>query len=219
MAVSVLTVEKVSAFAAATSTGSSIIGTVHSMVHSNQKSVVIGLEVSNATKYFLKSEGFFVAWGKVETPPVSILPGIKEVIIAHKSIGTATGTTGFAVWKVGDTEIRLVVMWSIPWNHNHHENVLALGFKEGEVKLSNDTYYEMYYGAQTWFKRQGYSSVAQPVEMTHDNKEFLVQGNMGTDSKCKAKVEFLPLTKDMVAECLRNVVFDYIEDPEPQKKD
>ena len=40
---------------------------------------------------------------------------------------------------------------------------------------------------------------------------------MGADCKCKAKVEFLPLTKDMVAECLRSAV--YIEDPEPQKKD
>ena len=203
--------ERIRTAASAVEAGASVEGSVASMVQAVDRSVVCGIELSNATKYFLKAEGYFPAWGQVKTPPVSASPGMKEAIIAQKTFGTTTGTTGVVVWKVGDTSTRLVIMWSIPWNHNHHDNVLAVGFKEGEVKLENELYREMYYEKETWFQRHEYSKdgSCQPVEIIHKTKCFKIHGTMGTDHKCEVRVECLPLTKGVVAESLKSVVFDY----------
>ena len=210
LAASLLSVEGISAIASAVTTGASVAGTVASMVQTVNRSVVCGIELSNSTKYFLEFEGYFASWGHVKTPSFSVSPGKKEAMIAYKSKYSTTGTTGVAVWKVGDTDTRVIIMWSIPWNHNHHNNVLAVGFKEGKIILENKHYREMYYEKESWFRRQEYTKdiMCQSVEMSHKNMTFKVQGTMGTGDKCEVKVEFLPLTKDTVAEGLRRIVFN-----------
>ena len=182
-------------------------GTIGSMADFQ---VVVEVEVSNATKYYLSSEGYFVAWGHVKSPPVGVNPGKKGEFIAHKSGGATTGTTGVAVWKIGDTSTRLVVLWSAPWNHNHHSNMLAVGLKEGSVTPNNSLYKEMYYESETWFSRRGYNNSEHcvPVTKTHSSEGFKVKGSMGTSHKTDAKVELLPLREDVVADSVRSVVFE-----------
>ena len=201
-----LTDESINTTAKAVEAGNSVQGsTIASMVMEVNRSVVCGIELSNVTMHFLKTEGYFAAWGNIKTPPASVSPGVKEAMVAYKSTSTPTGTTGFAVWKIGDTDIRLVIMWSIPWFRTAYGNVLAVGFKEGEVKLENDLYREMYFEDQTWFQRRRYAKDGdcRPVEIFCKNEKFKSQGMMGTDDKCEVKVELLPLTKDAVAEKLR----------------
>lgn len=203
---SLLSEEGISAAASAVGVGPSVAGSVDSMVQSVDQSVVCGIELSNVTKYILETEGYYAAWGHVKTPPVSVSPGIKEAMVACKGKNTLSGTTGVAVWKIVGTNTRLVIMWSIPWSHNRHSNMLAVGFQEGEVNLENEQYREMYYEEETWFQRQGYTKdgSCRPVEVSHKNKHFKIRGTMGTDYKCEVKVEFLPLTKDDVAKSLLN---------------
>ena len=159
--------------------------------------MVVGVELSNSTEYYLSSEGYYPAWGYVESPPVGVSPGKKSGFVARKTSFTATGTTGVAVWRIGDTSTRLVVMWSAPWNHNHYSNVLAVGFKENTVSLNGNIYKEMYYGHETWFSRRHYmnNQCCPTVAMEHSltSGGFKVTGSMGTSHKCEAKVELWPL--------------------------
>lgn len=203
-----LTPDAVSAIAGAVGKGSSVLGTVHNMVQGIERTVVCGVEISNSTRYFLKTEGYYTIWGYVDIPPVSVSPGLKEAFVGYKNSLTTTGTTGVAVWKVGDTNTRLLVMWSIPWNHNHHSNVLALGFQEGRVHLDNETYYEMYYDCEPWFCRRSFVNATHctPVDIMHVKRSCRVQGSMGTTHKTQAMVNFLPLVEDAVAPNLKNVL-------------
>ena len=168
------------------------------------------MELSNSTEYYLSSEGYYPAWGYVESPPVGVSPGKKSGFVARKTSFAATGTTGVAVWRIGDTSTRLVVMWSAPWNHNHHRNVLAVGFKENTVSLNTNIYKEMYYDKhEKWFSRRQYNKDkgCPTVTMKHSSGDFKVTGSMGTSHKCEAKIELLPLRMDVAADSLRSVVF------------
>ena len=164
-------------------------------VQSTPYQVVCGVEISNATTDLLTLEGYYVEWGKVKSPPCDIQPGVREAFVAHKTEGCATGTTGVAAWKIGDSKIRLVVMWSLPWDQNQYSNTLALGFKENEdsVPLNRELYEEMYSSSQSWFSRLKYESgkACQPISRTNLTSTFKVQGRMGTSHKCEAFVELL----------------------------
>lgn len=202
--------EVLSSIASAVDAGASVVGTIQNMVERTDRTVACGVEISNSTMYLLEAEGYYSSWGYVNDPPPSVNPGKKEAFVGFKNRSTTTGTTGVAVWKVGNTDTRLLVMWSIPWNHNHHSNVLALGLKEGKVKLKNKTYREMYYDSEPWFYRKEFfnDKHCTPVKITHKSHQFRVQGNMGTTHKTRAIVEFLPLVEGVIAPNLKNARFD-----------
>ena len=180
------------------------------LVESDDRVIAVGISVSNATKHALTTEGYYTAWGHMKKPPSSIAPGTTQSMVARKSEITWTGSCGVAVWKIGDTEKRLVVLWSDPW---WTRNTLAVGIKEGKVMPENidKIYSEMYYNEETWFSRQGYvkSEYSPPVEKIDNSKQFKVQGTMGTENKCMATVHFLPLLEGVVADTLKHVIAKY----------
>ena len=62
----------------------------------------------------------------------TMLIGEAEACRARKTGGFATGTWGTVSWDVNGKE-RIVIMWSAPFNHNHHTNVLAVGTTDTET--------------------------------------------------------------------------------------
>ena len=128
-------------------------------------------------------------------------------MVARKSALTWTGSCGVAVWRIGETQKRLVIMWGVPW---WASNTLSIGITEGKVEPGKEVYDEMYCeeDGDTWFKCQAYAKdqYAPPVVKKDKSIKYMVQGTMGTEGKCTATVQLLPLTKDMVAESLKHVV-------------
>ena len=66
--------------------------------------------------------------GTVNKPFKSVSPGLKEGFASHKTGHTATGSQIFCPFNV-DTEnrkYRVMFMYSVPFNQNHHMNQLAV---------------------------------------------------------------------------------------------
>ena len=177
------------------------------MVAACPNSRVIGVEVANATTYHLAIVNFYLQKGQLQVPPTSISPGKKEALLAHRTGAHAAGATGVTVWKIGDTHVNLVVLWSTPFNFDHHKNVLGIGFMRGEFKAEKSTYKDMYFAEkETWFKRRKFTQTSgETIEITDESRQFTARGNMGTSHRCEAKIELLPNTMDGVAECYKSV--------------
>ncbi|XP_021364732.1 tereporin-Ca1-like [Mizuhopecten yessoensis] len=71
---------------AAVAAGSSLAGTtVSAMTSSGGYSVACGIETASWTKYTLEKPTAFNDGGLIKTPPIDILPGVKEAMVAHKT--------------------------------------------------------------------------------------------------------------------------------------
>ena len=173
------------------------------------RSVVCGIELFNATKYILTTEGYFAEKGRVKSPPVSIYPGMKEVIVTYKSDPSIFGTSGVAAWKIEGcanvSDTHLAIMWNVPWSLiSHSGNTLAVGFKQGSIsnvkvlyqKLSQHRANDPSIDYERWTYNNG--KKCQPVEVSLADC-FKIQGTMGTDEKCEVKIKFLPLTDEHAA--------------------
>ena len=69
--------------------------------------------------------------------------------------GTATGSCGTISWQIEGLKLRLIVMWSVPFNLNVHSSYLAVGMVYNEGRFSSSDYWfnQMYYGTHGPFKR------------------------------------------------------------------
>ena len=69
--------------------------------------------------------------------------------------GTATGSCGTVSWQIQNVNLRLIIMWSVPFNLNIHDSYVALGmvYNEGRFGSSGYWFNQMYYGKHGPFKR------------------------------------------------------------------
>ena len=69
--------------------------------------------------------------------------------------GTATGSCGTVSWQIQNVNLRLIIMWSVPFNLNIHDSYVALGmvYNEGRFGSSGYWFNQMYYGQHGPFKR------------------------------------------------------------------
>ena len=173
---------------AATAVGSS----TNSTATSHDRYVDVTIELCNATEHILYNEGFFLARGQMKIPPQSIIsPDEKDALFAQKRKLLLTGTSGMAVWKIGHTNIRLMVTWNVPF---FTANRLAVNFIDGEVNLTMRDYNNtLRRGNNDTCKKYKKESACAQAKATC--KDFSVRGIMGSDSKCTAKVHLLPHEK------------------------
>ena len=165
--------------------GTSIASTANSF-NSMDFSVTFSLETENYTDKHLSHHNSPTKSGLVTIPPTSIKPGEKESMAGHKTDGSATGSYGTVSWKIGNTEMLLVVMYSVPFDHNFHHNWLAVGvFDKKKTQANADV---MYYNEETEFKRKRFWDDTNPV-IYDGNADYLVEGSMGSDYKAVIKVK------------------------------
>ena len=131
-----------------------------------ERQVFVNAKITNDTNHRLVRTGCYVAWGQLYDSQPDIDSGSTETMLCYKTKFLTTGSTMLAVWEIEDTNTYLFALWSAPWNHNHHVNLLAIGFRYGEPgDIGNDTYQEMYDNDQTWFKRKEFYNNMQPVQV------------------------------------------------------
>ncbi|XP_060074368.1 tereporin-Ca1-like [Ylistrum balloti] len=191
---------------AAVSAGSSLAGTtVSALTSSGGYSVACGIETANWTKYTLEKPMAFNDGGLIKTPPIDILPGVKEAMITHKTGGTATGTYGSVSWVVNDR--RVVVMWSVPFNHDYYQNWLGVGLtKPGKTKHDKSWYKTMYYQSNTSelsFIRKKFYTDVNPV--TISDEDFEVEGTIGSTHIADAHIVVRPRNEKDYAPSLLKV--------------
>lgn len=159
--------------------------------------VVCGIKVKNRSQFRLKYKEASLNYGLTSRPPVSIPAGSEMSMLMHKYGWTATGTSGFVSWKIGDTNDMLVIMWSVPFNQNIYSN--HLGFGIFQIEDNVDFFKKMYDGQQdATFCKQKFRKCVQPMEYTKNG--FKIDGVMGTAHKCDVYITFEQISMESKVE-------------------
>ncbi|CAC5389202.1 Tereporin-Ca1 [Mytilus coruscus] len=169
-------------------------------------SVMCTIVIENWTKYILVDPDSRINGGKIPSPPTVVGPGKKEMFVAHKKC-TATGTYGTASWLISSTDQRAVIMWSCPYNFNHHKNRLAVGLTEKGTTKHKDWFDQMYKkesGSNLHFVREEYDNHTKTISNKGDN--FEITGTMGTTHVTEAHIIVRPLTIIGLADNLKKCV-------------
>ncbi|CAG2215772.1 unnamed protein product [Mytilus edulis] len=172
--------------------GSSLHGTNLSTMMSNKLyRTVVGIEITNWTRYHLSSPEVNIYSGYISMPPVSVQPGHKECMIAHKHGYTMTGSSGIVSWLIRNKEKRVVVVWGSPFIAS---NTMAVGL----TTAGKDNHESSWFNTIT----QGKSDANLRYEpFTYDNaikeiiiedEDFQICGSMGTSHKPEVKITVRP---------------------------
>lgn len=134
-------------------------------------------------------------------PTVSISPGTQEAMIGYNEVGTSTGCSGTVSWLIGDTGLMLVVMYSIPYDHNLHSNWLGIGIFSQQA---TDSFFDtMYYEAEVGFKRKEFYYNVHTLYYQPPSNLYVVSATCGRNCTAEIEVDFAPTNKDGFAESLK----------------
>lgn len=120
-------------------------------------------------------------------------------MIVHKSSGVASGSFGSVSWLVGKE--RVIIMWSLPFNFNHHSNYLAVGVIKGEHTV--DWTNTMYYKSGDFVRQEYYRS--SPM-ISYLGKTVYVEANMGTGHKAVIRVAVYPQNYDDMEPSIKEIL-------------
>ncbi|XP_063414259.1 tereporin-Ca1-like [Mytilus trossulus] len=174
--------------------GNSLHGTSLSTLMTNKHySIVVGIEITNMTRYHLIKPKTKTHSGYISTPAVSVRPGYKEAMIAHKHGYTMTGSSGIVSWLIQNKEKRLVVAWRSPYFSNNWVGI-------GLTTVGSDTHYDSWFKimrnnqqGQTQLKHKFSTFSDSSEEMMIEDDDFKVICSMGTSSKPEVKITLCPL--------------------------
>jgi len=91
-----------------------------------------------------------------EFPPRNVFPGYREVMVMENT-NPMMGTCGTISWQLVEINMRLIIMWSVPFNFNIRDSYYAIGLTHNKGKFPNSAYWfnQMYYGTNSAFRRSG----------------------------------------------------------------
>ena len=158
------------------------------------------VKVENKTKFPMEYVGdCFIHNGETEGTPEKVPPNSEIEFLGRQTGQLASGTTGVVAWKIAahSTDaaeaVKLVVLWSAPYNFDHYANYLAIGFKDSSYVVDFDSYHDMYYDKlddpkSAWFTRREFHYDYNKRIIERRCGRFLATGDMGTAHDCAVKI-------------------------------
>lgn len=144
----------------------------------------IALAISNFTGGNLTNPKQYIVHGVVEEMPLQIDAGQANALAALKTVATSTGTAAVATYDIegasGDSQYKLAVLWSIPFDYAEHSNQFNFALLDIGAQVDNDLYERMLKSA----------AKASQGEFGIKDKGFQVSGVMSTGGQAPFKVEF-----------------------------
>ena len=65
-------------------------------------------------------------------PPRNIFPGYREVMVMQNT-NPLVGSCGTISWQLVEINMRLIIMWSVPFNFNIRDSYYAIGLTHNKV--------------------------------------------------------------------------------------
>ena len=129
-------------------------------------------------------------------------------ISGTKQAFLATGCVGTNSWEIENTGNILVVMYSVPFDHNLYSNWCGVGIFKKQDSISHlfDT---MYYEKETTcFARKEFKAVSNQLVFKFGER-WLIKAQMGTGHTPEIQVGFYPCEKKNVAADLMPLLFEW----------
>ncbi|CAC5420803.1 unnamed protein product [Mytilus coruscus] len=183
---------------ASTRFGQSLNGTNLSTLMTNKNyGIVVGIEITNWTKYHLTEPKTKTCSGYISTPAVSIGPGHQEAMIVHKHGYTMTGSSGIVSWLIENKRRRIAVVWKSPYFRSNSVGICV-------TMVGNETHDNSWFNVisnkqqdeKLKYQFSTFSDTSDEI-MIEDN-DFQLFGSMGTSSKPEVKITLRPImTNDL----------------------
>ncbi|XP_028672633.1 DELTA-sagatoxin-Srs1a-like [Erpetoichthys calabaricus] len=140
--------------------GASLQGTSAEKISKSIKTTRnVVIEISNNTTKFLTNPKYHCHSGYNNTPlQPTIEPRSREACSFSKKRRMACGSVGVMTYDICASPIqsgdmKLAIMFSVPYDYNWFENWFAVGFYDLSKGCDHDLYDEMYYQVKPEFKR------------------------------------------------------------------
>jgi len=131
------------------------------------------LNVENWSRYTMLDSQTDIHCGAVlqQFQATNIYPGYREVMLG---VGTQvfSGTCGTISWQIVELSLRLIVMWSVPFNLNLYDTYLGLAMIYNQGPFSSSSY---------WFNKMYYSDIGPHVRgqggkiLMYEERRFICQ--------------------------------------------
>jgi len=157
--------------------GLSLNGTsLHQLRHGRQTShkVRVILNVENWSRFTLLDSQTDLHCGEIlqQFQAPNVYPGYREVMLG---VGTKvfSGTCGTVSWQIIELSIRLIVMWSVPFNLNLYDTHMGLAMIYNQGPFSSSSY---------WFNKMYYSDIGPHVRgmggkiLMYENSHVTIYG-------------------------------------------
>ena len=69
-------------------------------------------------------------------PPRNVFPGYMEVMVMQNT-NPMVGSCGTISWQIVEIDLRLIVMWSVPFNFNLRDSYYAIGLVHNKVVINS----------------------------------------------------------------------------------
>ena len=152
------------------------------------------VELENYTKFYLSPQDTEINAGYIAEPPAAMFGGEKHGVVGHQVGHTAKGCAGIVSWNIEEFKRKVVVMYSVPFDHNLHSNWVGLGICSQYHEPSSD---EMYYGSADYFERKELYYETDPVSFS--SSDFTVEASCGTNHKPAIMVKLTPTYHENLA--------------------
>nr|BAI78310.1 echotoxin A [Monoplex echo] len=196
-----------SAVNSALSTGASVASAAQAVTSSGY-SVTCIIEVENWTKHLMSRPEIQIAnSGGLLTLASNIMPATAQAFATRKPAGLASGVYGTVSWVLGQTNRRVVVMWSAPYNFDFYSNWMGVGMTKAGVSVPSSRsawFDQMYYrgsSSDLSFVRGEYYYHVNPIYWK--NNEWEVEGSMTNVHNARVRVMVKPMnTMDLASSIL-----------------
>uniref|UniRef100_A0A3B1IQE4 Bryoporin-like n=1 Tax=Astyanax mexicanus TaxID=7994 RepID=A0A3B1IQE4_ASTMX len=151
----------------------------------------VTIQITNySDKYTLDNPRTYTYSGYCHSPPQpTIKKNTQEVCSFTKTAYTACGSVGVLTYQILNDDKRcigeLAIMFSVPFNYNHYENLFAMGIFDPNHPCDRDLYKMMYYKEGGNFKREKGTGCS----MTYTKEKILLKGTMSPQGQSVMKVE------------------------------
>lgn len=183
---------------ASTRFGQSLHGTNLSSLMTNKSyGIVVGIQITNWTKYHLTEPKTKTYSGYISTPAVSVGPSNVEAMIVHKKGYTPTGTSGIVSWLIENKQRRIAILWKSPY---FGSNSVGICISTSGNVTQEDSWFNVISNNQQdeklKYKFATFSNSSEEIRV--GDPDFELVGSMGTSSKPEVKITLRPkMTHDL----------------------
>ena len=142
-----------------------------------------------------------VVKGYVQNPIGDILPGMSEAFAGHKEGFTATGCAGTLAWRIGQEDLMLTVLYSVPFDQNIYKNKLGIGIQPlGHTQGMFKDFYKTNTDYDQFVSKKFASDIC-PIDFI--DSHYKVKGQMGNSHSPIIQIQLYPRQEKNLAPDLK----------------
>lgn len=137
----------------------------------------IAIAIANNTEKKLINPKYYLENGEIPRADLTIYEKEVGFVASRKTEYSTFGTWGVVTYQIENTNKKLAIMWSVPFNYTIYENWFKLAIINLDNQTDKNLLYDMYYNKGM---TKGKVKKASTGSETWQQEGYILQGIMGT---------------------------------------